>query len=556
MTEVLTLRPRRTLPPPARRLASGVLGLLVSLVLAATMMFAFAVGPATAQSAPSTPTVLSSVTVNKDAQGQIQVVLGFSQSVPRYSIIANDNPKPTIAFAGTVRGQSASFPTGLLEPVKDAVFNESDSILTLAFASSAPIHLVANQSGDRQLTLSFSAPVANPVASDGSPISALPAYADRNPDEDQFDVVPLKYADISEVVGLLSADESVKPNDTFTPPEPAFGSAGMMNNNNGGAPNVINPGVPTTDPASLSVGHSVDDTIGVDRRLNAIILHGTADRIARLKDKIAKIDVPITSVILETVFVELTQTGARNVGLDFNNANSQIATATFDTGGYVPSGWNSNGVTSLALQAAVYAQVQKGEGRIISKPRISAQSGSSAKIITGDAIPILTSITLSGVNGVSQQVQYVTVGVTLQIAPRVTDDGWVTSHVFCEVSSVTGYSQGYPTISQREASTSATVRDGESFVIGGLTEENDLTSNGKVPVAGDVPLLGKLFQHESDTKSKTELYIVVTPHIVRASDSVVARQERDLGEPVQARPATAMAEQPPPPPAPALRGLE
>src|SRR6202008_2715099 len=102
-----------------------------------------------------------------------------------------------------------------------------------------------------------------------------------------------------------------------------------------------------------------------------------------------------------------------------------------------------------------YAQVQKGHGRIVSKPRIAAQSGSSAKIITGDALPVLTSITLSGVNGVSQQVQYVNVGVTLQIAPRVSSDGFVTSHVFCVVSSVTGVSQGYPTISQREASTMA-----------------------------------------------------------------------------------------------------
>ena len=112
------------------------------------------------------------------------------------------------------------------------------------------------------------------------------------------------------------------------------------------------------------------------------------------------------------------------------------------------------------LQAAIYAQVQRGEGRIVSRPRIAAQSGSTAKIITGDALPILTSITLSGVNAVSQQVQYVNVGVTLQIAPRVSSDGFVTSQIYGVVSSVTGYSQGYPTISQREAETSASVRDG------------------------------------------------------------------------------------------------
>ena len=169
---------------------------------------------------------------------------------------------------------------------------------------------------------------------------------------------------------------------------------------------------------------------------------------------------PVESVILETIFVELSETGAKNVGLDFANANGQLALTTFQVGGFVPFGVDKNRLASLSMQAAIYAQVQEGLGRVVSKPRISAQSGSSAKIITGDALPILTSIQLSGVNGVSQQVQYVNVGVTLQIAPRVSADGFVTSHVFCVVSSVTGFSQGYPTISQREAETSATVHDG------------------------------------------------------------------------------------------------
>jgi general secretion pathway protein D len=121
---------------------------------------------------------------------------------------------------------------------------------------------------------------------------------------------------------------------------------------------------------------------------------------------------------------------------------------------------------------------------------------------------------LSGVNGVSQQVQYVNVGVTLQIAPRVSSDGYVSSHVFCVVSSVTGYSQGYPTISQREAETSATVRDGDSFVIGGLTQEDEIKTKSKVPLLGDIPLLGQAFRTDRKTRAKTELFIIVTPHIV------------------------------------------
>ena len=91
----------------------------------------------------------------------------------------------------------------------------------------------------------------------------------------------------------------------------------------------------------------------------------------------------------------------------------------------------------------------------------------------------------------------------------------MTSHIFAEVSSVTGFSQGYPTISQREAATSATVKDGDYFIIGGLTQESHLMTKGKIPLLGDVPLAGELFKLHEESGAKTELYIVVTPHIVR-----------------------------------------
>ena len=340
-------------------------------------------------------------------------------------------------------------------------------------------------------------------------------------------VVPLRYADVSEIVGLLTADQSVKPNDGFTPQEPNFGSTGGQTYYGGAGafptspvtPG-FNPGGPPTDP----VGHDVNDSIGIDRRLNAVIIKGTPARVAAIKAAIAELDAPVTSVVLETVFVELTETGARNLGLDFNNANNQIATASYVFSKGFPglADTPGGGGVSVNLQAALYAQIAKGEGRIVSKPRIAAQSGGSAKIVTGDALPILTSIALSGVNAVQQQVQYVNVGVTLQIAPRVSDDGMVTSHVFAVVSSVTGFSQGYPTISQREASTSATVRDGESFVIGGLSQESDLRHHSKPPIVGDLPALRSLFDAENSTRSKTDLYIVVTPHVVRGPDALPA----------------------------------
>jgi general secretion pathway protein D len=339
-----------------------------------------------------------------------------------------------------------------------------------------------------------------------------------------FEVVPLKYADVSEIVGLLTGNQSVKPNEGFTPQEPNFGSSALQSFYGGvgslaGSP--ISPNSGGFNQSSDSLGRAVDANIGIDRRLNAVILRGPPWRVTAIKEQIAKLDVPVASVVLETEFVELSENGARNLGLDFSNGNNQILSGAYVYSNGFPGSSDTppKGGVTASFQGALYAQIARGEGRIVSKPRISAQSGTTAKIVTGDALPILTSIALSGVNAVQQQVQYVNVGVTLQIAPRVSEDGFVTSHVFAVVSTVTGYSQGYPTISQREASTSATVADGQPFVIGGLTQESNISNKSKLPLLGDIPLLGKLFDVEHSSRTKRDLYIVITPHIVRGSDA-------------------------------------
>ena len=333
-----------------------------------------------------------------------------------------------------------------------------------------------------------------------------------------FEVVPLKYADVSEVAGLLAGAANLRPNDSFTPQEPAFGSAGLQGY---GASTITGPGpsvqLDLQGASAEPLGRAVSASLGVDRRLNAIVLKGPPALVARLKGEIAQLDQPLPSVVLETVFVELTESGARNLGLDVANSSGQVASGSYALirGGFPGAPDTSkHGGFAVNLQAALYAQIDKGEGRIISKPSIAAQSGTTAKIITGDALPILTSIALSGVNAVQQQVQYVNVGVTLQIAPRVSADGFVTSHVFAVVSSVTGFSQGYPAISQREAASSATVRDGESFVIGGLIQDSELSHRIRLPGLGEVPVLGRIFESQHKSRSKTDLYIVVTPHVV------------------------------------------
>lgn len=494
------------------RLAIWLL-LLLACLLAATPSFA------------QVPSVLEEMTVVTQDSNQASFLLRFSPAEPQYAALNNNPSRPELLMRFTVRAPRVPERRAGNSLVRQISFENGDGGLVVRFETSAPAKVVAQPAGDRVVQVIVSkisseeATGSRPLGSAGEavvPATSLPAYASPGVADswvpgDSYELVPLKYADVSEVIGLLVEGETIQPNNIFIRREPGFGSPASSTQ-----PNYVS-SQNQAQGQSVPLGQSFPGKgLAIDRRLNAIWITGTPERIARVKDQIALIDIPVDSVILETQFVELTETGARNLGIDFNNASGQIAVGTITTGANLPFGLDPNKILpSGQLQAAIYAQVQKGEGRIVSRPRIAAQSGSTAKIITGDALPILTSIALSGVNAVSQQVQYVNVGVTLQIAPRVSSDGFVTSQIYGVVSSVTGFSQGYPTISQREAETSASVRDGETFVIGGLTQENTLKSKSKVPVLGDIPVVGEAFRVRRSTRSKTELYIVITPHVVR-----------------------------------------
>ncbi len=456
------------------------LGRFLALLIAA--LAALWAVPASAQ-APSVVEELKLVTADNS---RATFFIRFSPDEPDHAAVNTNPTRPELIMRQTLRAPRVPTRSTWRGLVRATNFQNSDSGLSLMFETAAAAKATIEPAGELAIQVVITrltdaeATGSRPLGSSGEPVvpvSEIPTYVDPFPGN-SYELVPLKYADVSEVIGLLIPGEQIQPNNVFIRREPGFGSLASLNQTN------YVSSQNQAQAAQIPLGQAFPGTgLAIDRRLNAVWITGSPDRIARIKQQIALIDIPVDSVILETQFVELTESGARNLGIDFNNTQGQLAVGTVTVGANNPFSEDIRRVIpSGQIQAAIYAQIEKGEGRIVSRPRIAAQSGATAKIITGDALPILTSITLSGVNAVSQQVQYVNVGVTLQIAPRVSPDGFVTSQIYGVVSSVTGFSQGYPTISQREAETSASVRDGETFVIGGLTQDNVIDSKSKVPL--------------------------------------------------------------------------
>jgi len=469
----------------------------------------------------SVATLLRARVTASDAQAP-RLELTFRGIVPSYRLIGDGTRDVTIALVATTRAANAATSITGRDLLRNVTVDPAGADLNITLHADSPISARVSLGSGLALTVDLSrvsTTAATPFgmapgvpAAESSSAQAKPAYTDAT---NAIEVVPLKYADVSEIVGLLVAGQQIPSNDAFQPQAQNFGSGGISSIGGGGFG-----GIPTSFGSSASagsygaaassgsLGQQINDNIGVDRRMNAIVLSGPPEVIARLKAIIAKIDLPLPSVVLETQVVELTDSAAKDIGIDYTNNGGPIL------GGNFGIKTDSRGAGVGGIQAAVYDQVSRGHGKIIARPRVVAQNGSSAQIITGDALPIVTSIAVSGVNAVSQQVQYVNVGVSLQIQPRISSDGFVTTHVFSQVSSVTGFQQGYPTLSQREATTSATVKDGESFVIGGLVQQNELNNFTKIPGFGDLPIIGSFFRLRHDRSSTTNLYIIITPHII------------------------------------------
>ena len=445
--------------------------------------------------------VLTDLRADRTGAGTRYVLL-FSPGTPPYEVYGNDSTEVTLMFSAAARGPQAPQTLPGEGPLRSVTADDVGTRLNVTFHAIVPCSVDARPVPQGLEVRVIPSKPRTEAAGNVSPVL-------RHGTAGTVEVVPLKYADVSEVVGILASGQQVPSNDQFVPQGQSLSGPALVSPlQPGGASGVISGPQIAGLTSAQPVGQQIDQNFAIDRRLNAIILYGTPEQNQRNRENIAKLDVPLPSVLLETQIVELSDTATRDVGIDFTSGNGQILTATSQVKNQtIPT-------SNLSLQAAVYDQVTKGNGRLLARPSIVAQSGGTAQIITGDALPLVTSIALSGVNAVSQQVQYVNVGVNLQISPRVSADGNVTSHIYSVVSSVTGYQQGYPTLSQRQATTLATVRNGESFIIGGLLQQNEIRTMSQIPTLGRLPVIGPLFRVRHDTSQNTNLYIIVTPRII------------------------------------------
>jgi hypothetical protein len=167
--------------------------------------------------------------------------------------------------------------------------------------------------------------------------------------------------------------------------------------------------------------------------------------------------------------------------------------------------------------------IRNGTARVLADPRITTISGRTATIRAGDTLAIETTAGGGAGTIATTQIQTFQTGVTLDITPIVNAGNYVSVTLHPTVNSETGIFNGIPQISTRDTQTTVALQEDQTLIIGGLIQESSGRTTTKIPVLGDLPLVGRVFRETSVNNVRNELIITVTPHILAVGEAVPPR---------------------------------
>jgi general secretion pathway protein D len=262
-------------------------------------------------------------------------------------------------------------------------------------------------------------------------------------------------------------------------------------------------------------------TMVVNERANAIVMRDTPENVRMAEKLVASVDLAEPEVMLEVEVLEISRSRLQQLGITYPS------TATLST----PSNLvindiakqNGSTISVSPLSMTIDALKTTGVTNVLASPRIRARNKEKAKVLIGSRVPVITTAaTASGNGGVisNTQVQYLDVGLTLDVEPTVYADSDVAIKVNLEVSSITNRVKVGDTIAYeigtRNATTLLQLKDGETQILAGLIRESDTRSANKIPGFGDIPVIGRLFADHNTSQDKTEVVLSITPRIIRA----------------------------------------
>lgn len=387
-------------------------------------------------------------------------------------------------------------------------------------------------------------------------------------------VFELNYANADEVAGLLNALIT----GSAPPARKVAGTSGTASRSPVAPPVTGAAGSAATLETAGFLQFSEGVRVLPDPRTNSLLVMATKEDMVRLEKLIQSVDTAVAQVLIEVVIAEVKLDDSHEIGVNLlnrvmENPNGKFRTyggtnvkptsggsaspgpvnlfdAAVAVGSATPQGAAiSSALTyfatfrDLKLDVAIRLLAGSGKFKVLSTPIIQTLHNQEASIIVGESRPIVTA-TLSDVNGnagssnltstaLRSNVEYKDIAIELKVTPRINPDGYVTMEIDQKINDLGGSvnvgGTESPIITKREAKSFVSAKDGGTIVLGGLIREDKTMSETKVPIAGDIPILGLLFKNKAVSKSRTELIVFIRPTVLRTpaqTEAEAARRSR------------------------------
>ncbi len=262
-------------------------------------------------------------------------------------------------------------------------------------------------------------------------------------------------------------------------------------------------------------------SIQIDNGGNRLICYTSPRVILEIERIVKSIDHPHILVMLETRLIEVSMDKLDQYGIDWSGLSPVQSGIAYPESrlneGYKPGNWVK---MPLEFNVALDMLLQNGDARILMDSKLTTTNNREATLHIGEVIPyVIQSYNMSGSGGgANQQIQKENIGVILTMTPHVNEDNQITLNLAPEVSNIVGWkgpSSDIPLVRVRKTNTTVRVENGQKVFLAGLLSEDSNVELRKVPVLGDIPLLGLLFQNRKNVTSKKNLIVEVIPHIIR-----------------------------------------
>jgi general secretion pathway protein D len=298
--------------------------------------------------------------------------------------------------------------------------------------------------------------------------------------------------------------------------------------------------------------------ITADKATNSLIIIADQEDYIVLEEVIKKLDIPRSMVFIESLIMEVDMNKSLDIGIDwqafgqtsisgketaiggqFNQRPGLLGPDALTQGGLtvglITEPVNIAGLTVSNIAAIINAIKTDDDFRILSTPQVLTTDNEEARITVGENRPYQTRSTTDPSGGTFESFEYRDVGKILKITPHVTEGRLVRMTISLEVTNIDlastlTTSSTLPVTQKRTVDTTVIVKDSQTVVIGGLIDESATNNESSVPVLGDVPLLGWLFRNNSEKTQKTNLYIFLTPRVIKSPSEAQEIFENKKGQ--------------------------